>query len=425
MLDQDYGVSPIHEELHHLHQLVDIGEVQTGCGFVEDIKGFPRAAFAQLQGELHALGLASRERQGTLSQTDVIEANVTECVQSALDLRNRGKELLRLFYRHLQDLVDVFPLVANVQRLAGEPLAVADVTGDVDVGQEVHFDLDRTGALAVLAAAALDVEGEASGFVAARLGLREAGEQLTNRREEPDVGGGVGTRCAPDRALVDIDDLVDVFVPFQGIEIGFLYVTLAAAHAVAQRRVQNVGQEGTLAGSGNAGDHVHRADPELRCDLFEVVFTGTDHTQDLTVAVPAGFRDRYRFLSGEPRAGHAVGIGNDLVGRSLGNDRSPVNAGARSQIDDVIRREQGLFVVFYHQQGVPQVAQMEQRREQALIVPLMESDRRLVEDVEHADQLRTDLRRQPDSLRFAAGERGGGAVEGQVVQADALHEPEA
>jgi hypothetical protein len=32
----------------------------------------------------------------------------------------------------------------------------------------------------------------------------------------------------------------------------------------------------------------------------------------------------------------------------------------------------------------------------------VEADRRLVEDVEHADQLRADLRREPQSLRLAA-----------------------
>ena len=40
-------------------------------------------------------------------------------------------------------------------------LALADVAGDVDVGQKVHFDLDNAVGLAGLAAAHLDVEGSA------------------------------------------------------------------------------------------------------------------------------------------------------------------------------------------------------------------------------------------------------------------------
>ncbi len=60
-------------------------------------------------------------------------------------------------------------LELHLERLAIVALAVADVAGDVDVGQEVHLDLDQAVALARLAAAALDVEAEPAGLVAARL----------------------------------------------------------------------------------------------------------------------------------------------------------------------------------------------------------------------------------------------------------------
>jgi hypothetical protein len=50
---------------------------------------------------------------------------------------------------------------------------VAGLAGDEDVGEEVHLDHAHAGALAALAAASLDVEGEAPGVVAAGLGLGE------------------------------------------------------------------------------------------------------------------------------------------------------------------------------------------------------------------------------------------------------------
>ncbi len=54
----------------------------------------------------------------------------------------------------------------------------------------------------------------------------------------------------------------------------------------------------------------------------------------------------------------------------------------------------------------------------------MQADRRLVEDVEDADQRRSDLGRQPDPLGLAAGERGGRAVEREVADPDVLEEPQ-
>src|SRR6185312_8288867 len=88
---------------------------------------------------------------------------------------------------------------------------LADVAGDVNVGQEVHLDLDDAVALAGLAAPALDVEGEAPGLVAARLALGQAREPFAYGRKRTRVGRRVRARRAPDRQLVDVDDLVDVF----------------------------------------------------------------------------------------------------------------------------------------------------------------------------------------------------------------------
>ena len=56
--------------------------------------------------------------------------------------------------------------------------------------------------------------------------------------------------------------------------------------------------------------------------------------------------------------------------------------------------------------------------EQPIVVARMQADARFIENVEHADQAAADLAGQADALRFAAGERRGGAVEREVMQAD-------
>ena len=74
----------------------------------------------------------------------------------------------------------------------------------------MHFHLDHTVTLAGFAAAALDVKAEAARVVTATARFRHAGEQLTHRSEDAGVGRRVGTRSAPDRALIDVDHLVEV-----------------------------------------------------------------------------------------------------------------------------------------------------------------------------------------------------------------------
>src|SRR5437588_1144291 len=89
-------------------------------------------------------------------------------------------------------------------------MAVAHISRIVYVGQEVNLDLDLPVAPAHLAPAALDVEGEATGLVAACPGLRRLGVQVADLVEQSDVGRRVRARRSPDRRLVHGDDLVQL-----------------------------------------------------------------------------------------------------------------------------------------------------------------------------------------------------------------------
>ena len=71
---------------------------------------------------------------------------------------------------------------------------------------------------------------------------------------------------------------------------------------------------------------------------------------------------------------------------------------------------------------VAQVAQLTQRGQQLFIVALVQTDGRLVENIQHTHERRADLRGEPDALALAAGQRGRRARERQVLQADALQE---
>ena len=55
----------------------------------------------------------------------------------------------------------------------------------------------------------------------------------------------------------------------------------------------------------------------------------------------------------------------------------------------------------------------------------MKADGGFVEHVEHADQVRADLRRQADALPFPAGERRGATAEREIAHADIVQEPQA
>ncbi len=83
-----------------------------------------------------------------------------------------------------------------------------------------------------------------------------------------------------------------------------------------------------------------------------------------------------------------------------------------------------VFVVLDDDDRVAQVAQLGERVEQALVVARVQADRRFVENVEHADEAAADLAGQANALRFAAGERRGGAIEREIFEPDVVQEAE-
>ena len=124
---------------------------------------------------------------------------------------NRLEEPQRIFHRQIQYLGDIEVLETDFQRFPVVSLALADITGDIDVGQKMHLDLGDAIPLARLTSASANVEAESARLVTTRPRFLSACEQLANRREDPRVRCWIRTRGAANRALVDIDAFIELF----------------------------------------------------------------------------------------------------------------------------------------------------------------------------------------------------------------------
>ena len=193
-----------------------------GRRLVEDVERPPGRDLAELGGELHALRLAAGERRRRLAERHVVEPDVVQRLQPPADLRDLGEEPQRLLDRHLEHVGDRLALEPHLERLAVVAAALAGLARDVDVGQEVHLDLDLAVALAGLAAAALDVEREAARLVAAHLRVGRERVELADVGEEVGVRRRVRAGRAADRALVDLDHLVEDLDPLDRLVLAGL-----------------------------------------------------------------------------------------------------------------------------------------------------------------------------------------------------------
>ena len=93
-----------------------------------------------------------------------------------------------------------------------------------------------------------------------------------------------------------------------------------------------------------------------------------------------------------------------------------VYAGAGADIHNVIGRLHRFLVMLHHNDGVAEVPQVFQRLDEPCIIPLVQPDGRLIEDIQHPHQAGADLGRQPDTLTFPAGKGAGAAGQRQIIE---------
>ena len=174
----------------------------------------------------------------------------------------------------------------------------------------------------------------------------------------------------------------------------------------------------------DARDARERTERDGHVEVLQVVLGGAAH---LEPCPRAGLRRAGRSGSAGAARKAPVSESGRARPRRASPGRRPRRRARRrrAHVDDLVGRAHRLLVVLDDHQGVADVAQALQGRDQAPVVARVQPDRRLVEDVQHADQARAELGRQADPLRLAAGERVRRAVERQVAQPDVDEEAQA
>ena len=216
--------------------------MQPNGGLIQHIEGLASRDARELLGELYALRFTTRKRRGRLPQADITTANILQCLQLAADARERFKVLQRAVHGHVQDVRDAFVLETHLQRFVVIPAASADLAWNVNIRQELHFNPELAFPTAGFTATTLDVERKTPFIVSAQFRVWQAGEQIADHVEHARIGSGVRSRCASNRRLVDIDDLVEMF---DALDTFMLAGISVRAHQLAcQCVIENVDRQG-------------------------------------------------------------------------------------------------------------------------------------------------------------------------------------
>ena len=286
----------------------------------------------------------------------------------------------------------------------------------------MHLNLDEAVALAGLAPSAPHVEGEAARAVAPGLGVLGGGEQVPDVVEQPGVGGRVGPGRSADGGLVDVDDLVQILLSLNALALA--RPELGPVQVGGQLLIEDLVDQAGFARAGDAGDAGKGTQRDGHVNVPQVVLRSAPDGEHLAVALPPLSGHGDLLPTGQVVAGDGAGGVHDLLGGACGHHIAAVDARARADVHDIVGGSHGVLVVLHHQQGVAQVPQVLHGVQQHIVVPLVEADGGLVQNVKHPHEGGANLGGQPDALALAAGQRGRRPAQGQVLETHALKEAE-
>ncbi len=132
-----------------------------------------------------------------------------QCVQLCVNRGNVLEKLERLLDRHIEHFEYILSFVTHLEGFMVVTPALADLAGDVYVGQEMHLDPFDAVALAAFTPAAGNIERKTPRPVAAHFRFGQLREKLADRRKQAGIRGRIRPRRAADWRLIDIDNLVD------------------------------------------------------------------------------------------------------------------------------------------------------------------------------------------------------------------------
>lgn len=423
VFDQDDGVAGVAESEENLKEPFGIDPVETGGGFVEDVKISTVLPFAEFEGQLQSLGLTPAELGGRLAEAQVSETDGVEGIEDAMDAGILSEKSGSLLDRHFENLGNVLSAVADLEGFPVVAGTAATGTRDGGVGEEFHLEGEDAIPAAVFAAAAGDIEAETAGTVTADLRERGGGKGGPESVEELRKGGRVGAGTAPDRFLIDENER------FEGIETVDPVVEagngLGAVELAAGSLGEDVVDEGALAGTRDAADHIEATEGETSINSPEVMFAGIADGEKATFGMRGGGGVFDPSLSGEERPGKAPWVAAGLIDGSDEEDLAAMFTGTGSQFDQVVSGGHGGSIMFNHDDRAAAVAEAGEGPVQAVNIAGMEADTGFIENVGYPGETGSGLSGESDPLSLSAAEGVERAVEAEIVEPDLDEETEA
>ena len=160
VFDDEDGVAARDERVERLHQALDIMEVKSRGGLIEDKHRGLALLLTEVVGELDTLVLTAREGRRTLPQLHIAEPYILQWLEAAHHLGGSmlGEELDGLVDSHLEHVVYILVMISHKQRVVLKAFAMTCFALEHKVGHKLHLHRNGSLTLTLFTSATLAIE---------------------------------------------------------------------------------------------------------------------------------------------------------------------------------------------------------------------------------------------------------------------------
>ena len=335
-----------------------------------------------------------------MTDLDIPKTYAHQRIHLLADRRHRLEELLSILNRHIQHIGNRLALELDLERFTIVPRTLARLARHIHVRQKVHLDLDDAIALTGFTTSTLHVEREPPRLISARLCLRQPRKPVANRRKGPGISRRVRTRRPTNRALIDVDHLIQMLKPLDRLARRRRLPCPIQPHGRGFE--QGLNRQRRLPAAGHPCHADKLAQRKLGRHILQVVPRRVHDLNNLLVTLTPFRRHRDLSPTGKVIARDALFVRHHLRWRPMGHNSPTVHTSPGPNVKDVIRLADRLFIVFHHDHRIALISQAFQRRQQAIVVPLVQPYRRLIKHIQNALQATPDLAGEPNPLALPA-----------------------
>src|SRR5690348_9232112 len=166
-----------------------------------------------------------------------------------------------------------------------------------------------------------------------------------------------------------------------------------------------------FAGTADAGDHDKRAERNHQIHVLQIVERRSVQPEKFSGGLVTGIGNGNAQFAAEIASGDGLGIfENPRIAAGV-EQLAAEFAGSRTEIDNEVGGLNGVGIVLDDKDGVAEIAQGLKDVDKTLGIARMETDGRLVQNIEGADQVRAERGGELNALGFAAGMSGSEPIE--------------